>query len=166
LLIANIVRAFNGTTDGVLNTLNVGGSPIGAAEMSQDIFNPASVFNYFPPTARVPGEAALGPEFAIFSSLTSLRRDNLIYRLVYLTIPVAAPNRPLGTSINLAPYDSLNPDQLLDSLNLLLLNGSMSAEMRQTIRTAVLSVPAAEPRNRVRMAVYLILTSSQYQVER
>jgi hypothetical protein len=77
-----------------------------------------------------------------------------------------APNRPLGTSINLAPYDSLNPDQLLDSLNLLLLNGSMSAEMRQTIRTAVLSVPAGEPRNRVRMAVYLILTSSQYQVER
>jgi hypothetical protein len=126
------------------------------------------VFNYFPPSARVPGEIALGPEFAIFSSLSSLRRDNFINRVVFSTIPVSSPNRPVGTSINLAPYDSLasNPDQLLDSLNTLLLNGSMSAEMRQTIKTAVQTLPSTDMRGRVRAAVYLILTSSQYQVER
>jgi uncharacterized protein (DUF1800 family) len=165
LLIAGVIRAFNGTSDGVLNTLSVGGSLMGSTEMNQDIFNPASVFNYFPPTARVAGENALGPEFAIFSSLSSLRRDNFINRLVFQTIPAALPNRPVGTSINLAPYDSLagNPDQLLDRLNTLLLNGSMSAEMRQTIKTALLAIPST---TRVRTAVYLILTSSQYQVER
>ena len=141
---------------------------MGSTEMNQDLFNPASVFNYFPPSARVPGEIALGPEFAIFSSLSSLRRDNFINRVVFSTIPVSSPNRPVGTSINLAPYDSLasNPDQLLDSLNTLLLNGSMSAEMRQTIKTAVLTLPSTDMRGRVRAAVYLILTSSQYQVER
>jgi uncharacterized protein (DUF1800 family) len=168
LLITNVLRAFGATSDGVLNSLNVGGSPIGSADMNQDLFNPASVFNYFPPTARVPGEPAFGPEFAIFSSLSSLRRDNFIYRVVFLTIPVAAPNRPLGTSIDLAPYDALatNPDQLLDKLNTLLLSGSMSAEMRQSIKTAVLTIPSTNLRLRVRTAVYLILTSSQYQVER
>jgi uncharacterized protein (DUF1800 family) len=169
LFMTNVVRAFDGTSDGVLNSLNVGGSAIGAADMNQDMFNPASVFNYFPPSARVPGEnAALGPEFAIFSSLSSLRRDNFISRVVFSTIPVALPNRPVGTSLNLAPWDAsaANPDQLLDGLNRLLLNGSMSAEMRASIKTAVQAISATDLRGRVRSAVYLILTSSQYQVER
>jgi hypothetical protein len=136
--------------------------------MSEDLFNAPSVFNFFPPTARVPGENALGPEFAIFSSLTSLRRSNFVNRVIFSTIPAAPPNRPLGTSIDLASWDSLaaNPDQLLDSLNTLLLHGAMSSEMRQTIKTAVASVPASNPRLRVRTAIYLIATSSQYQVQR
>jgi uncharacterized protein (DUF1800 family) len=168
LFITNVLRAFNATSDGILNSLNVGGSLIGSADMSEDLFNAPSVFNFFPPTARVPGENALGPEFAIFSSLTSLRRSNFVYRVIFSTIPAAPPNRPLGTSIDLASWDSLaaNPDQLLDSLNTLLLHGAMSLEMRQTIKTAVASVPASNPRLRVRAAIYLIATSSQYQVQR
>ena len=168
LFITNVLRAFNATSDGILNSLNVGGSLIGSADMSEDLFNAPSVFNFFPPTARVPGENALGPEFAIFSSLTSLRRSNFVYRVIFSTIPAAPPNRPLGTSIDLASWDSLaaNPDQLLDSLNTLLLHGAMSLEMRQTIKTAVASVPASNPRLRVRTAIYLIATSSQYQVQR
>jgi hypothetical protein len=168
LFITNVIRAFGGTTDGVLNTLTVNGSAIGAAEMSQDLFNAPSVFNYYPPAARVPGEIAGGPEFAIYSSLTSLRRDNFVYRLIYATIPPALPTRPSGTVIDLAPWDSLasNPDELLNRLNMLLLNGSMSASMRTSIRNAVLSIPGTDARGRVRAAIYLVLTSSQYQVER
>jgi hypothetical protein len=168
LFITNILRAFNATSDGILNSLNVGGSLIGTADMSEDLFNAPSVFNYYPPTARVPAENAVGPEFAIFSSLTSLRRANFVNRVIFSTIPAAPPNRPLGTSIDLAPFDSLaaNPDQLLDALNNLLLHGSMSAEMRNNVKTAVNSVAASNPRLRVRTAVYLIATSSQYQVQR
>jgi len=160
-----ILRALNATSDGVLN--NIGGG-IGTADMGEDLFNPASVFNYFPPTARVPGENAVGPEFAIFSSLTSLRRANFVNQLVYSTIAPAPPNRPVGTSIDLTGFNSLaaNPDQLLDALNNLLLHGSMSSEMRNNIRTAVAALPATNAIGRVRTAVYLILTSSQYQVQR
>src|SRR6266511_1236427 len=167
LFITNVLRAFNATSDSIINSLTVGGSWIGSANMSEDLFNAPSVFNFFPPTARVPGENALGPEFAIFSSLTSLRRSNFVNRVIFSTIP-AAPNRPLGTSIDLASWDSqaANPDQLIDSLNTLLLHGAMSLEMRQTIKTAVASVPATNPRLRVRTAIYLIATSSQYQVQR
>jgi uncharacterized protein (DUF1800 family) len=166
--ITNLLRAFNATSDGVLNSLNVGGSSIGSADMSQDVFNAPSVFSFYPPTARVPGENVLGPQFAIFSSLTSLRRANFANRVVYSTIPAAPPNRPTGTSIDLSPWDPLarNPDQLIDALNQLLLHGVMSAEMRDSVRVAVESIPASNARSRVRTALYLIATSSQYQVQR
>jgi hypothetical protein len=81
---------------------------------------------------------------------------------------VAQPNRPVGTSIDLSPWDPLaqDPNQLIDALNTLLLHGTMSAEMRQSIATAVESIAASNPRLRVRTAIYLILSSSQYQVQR
>ena len=169
--ITNLLRAFEATSDGVLNSLNVGGSVFGSADMSQDVFNAPSVFSFYPPTARVPGENALGPQFGIFSSLTSLRRANFANRVIFLTIPAAPPNRPIGTSIDLAPWDPLanNPEQLIEALNQLLLHGAMSAEMRQSILTAVTSIPASPAsnlRSRVRTAIYLIATSSQYQVQR
>ncbi|HJU63992.1 MAG TPA: DUF1800 family protein, partial [Candidatus Binatia bacterium] len=50
--ITNLLRAFNATGDGVLNSLNVSGSAIGSADMGQDVFNAPSVFSFYPPTAR------------------------------------------------------------------------------------------------------------------
>ena len=166
--ITNLLRAFEATSDGVLNSLNVGGSVFGSADMSQDVFNAPSVFSFYPPTARVPGENALGPQFGIFSSLTSLRRANFANRVIFSNIPAAPPNRPTGTSIDLSPWDPLasNPDQLIEALNQLLLHGAMSAEMRDAVKIAVQSIPASTPRLRVRTALYLIATSSQYQVQR
>jgi uncharacterized protein (DUF1800 family) len=166
--ITNLLRAFNAVSDGVLNSLNVGGSSIGSADMSQDVFNAPSVFSFYPPTARVPGENALGPQFALFSSLTSLRRANFANRVVFSNIPAAPPNRPTGTSIDLSSWDPLanDPNQLVEALNQLLLHGTMSAETRDSVKIAVESVPASAARSRVRTALYLIATSSQYQVQR
>jgi hypothetical protein len=133
LFIMTILRAFNATSDGVLDLLNIEGSAIGSASMSQDVFRAPSVFNFYPPTARVPGAAGvLGPQFAIFSSLTSLRRDNFVNRVIFATIPTNSSNRPTGTSIDLSVWDALghDPDQLITALNELLLHGTMSEEMR------------------------------------
>ena len=137
--------------------------------MNQDLFNAPSVFNFYPPTARVPGEpTVLGPQFALFSSLSSLRRLNFVNRVIYSNIPAALPNRPTGTSIDLSPWDSLaaDPDRLIDELNWLLLHGSISAETRTAVKDVVLSIPVSNRRSRVRAAIYLIVTSSQYQVQR
>jgi uncharacterized protein (DUF1800 family) len=169
LFITNILRAFHATSDGVLDSVNVGGSAIGSAEMSQDVFRAPSVFNFYPPTARGPGEAGvLGPQFAIFSSLTSLRRDNFVNRVIFATIPAAPPNRPTGTALDLSAWDALasDPDQFIAALNELLLHGTMSGEMGHIVRDAVASIAAADRRMRVRTAIYLIATSSQYQVQR
>jgi uncharacterized protein (DUF1800 family) len=174
--ITNILRAFNATSDGVLDslplTVNNLPSAIGSADMSEDIFNAPSVFSFFPPTAGVPGEnGVLGPEFVLFSSLTSLRRTNFVNRVIFSTIPAASPDRPLGTKIDLSAWDPLatNPDQpnqLIDVLNQLLLHGTMSADMMQSVLTAVTSIPNANRRLRVQTAIYLILTSPEYQVQR
>ena len=169
LFITNILRAFNATSDGVLDALNIEGSAIGSAAMSQEVFKAPSVFNFYSPTAQVPGEASvLGPQFAIFSSLTSLRRDNFVNRVIFATIPADPPHRPTGTSIDLSTWDALgnDPDQLITVLNELLLHGTMSGEMRHIIREAIASIPADNRRLRVQTAMYLIATSPQYQVQR
>jgi len=166
--ITDVLRAFNAKSDGVLDSVNVSGSAIGSADMGQDVFNAPSVFSFYPPTARVPGESVLGPQFVLFSSLTSIRRSNFVNRVIFSTIPAALPNRPTGTSIDLSAWDPLaaNPDQLVDALNSLLLHGTMSDEMRQEVTDVVVSVPASNRRLRVRSAIYLVVTSSQYQVQR
>jgi uncharacterized protein (DUF1800 family) len=64
--ITNILRAFNAKSDGVLNSLNVGGSAIGSADMNEDLFNAPSVFNFFPPTVRVPEKARSGRSLHYF----------------------------------------------------------------------------------------------------
>ena len=126
LFMTNILRSLNATSDGVLNSP---GGGIGTADMSEDLVQCAVGVQLLSATARVPAENAVGPEFAIFSSLTALRRANFVNQVIYSTIAPSPPNRPLGTSIDLSPFDSLaaNPDQLLDALNNLLLHGSMSA---------------------------------------
>jgi uncharacterized protein (DUF1800 family) len=169
LFITNILRAFHAASDGVLDSVNIGGSAIGSADMSQDVFRAPSVFNFYPPTAQVPGEAGvLGPQFAIFSSLTSLRRDNFVNRVIFATIPAALPNRPTGTAIDLSAWDARasDPDQLIAALNELLLHGTMSGEMAHIVRDAVAGIAATDRRMRVRTAIYLIATSPQYQVQR
>jgi len=136
--------------------------------MGMDVFRPPSVFSYFSPGTVVPGTAGVrGPEFGIFSTSTSLRRVNFVNTIVFSTIPVGT-NAPAGTSLDLAPYQALaaTPDALVDRLNVLLMHGTMSAAMRDSIIRAVAAVPATNPLKRARTAVYLVASSSQYQVER
>jgi uncharacterized protein (DUF1800 family) len=165
--ITNILRAFDARSadrtaesDGYLNPQS--------ASMGMDVFRPASVFSYFSPFGGVPGGGALrGPEFGLLSTSTALARANFVNTMVYSRINVSA-NAPAGTSIDLSPLQPLagTPNALLDELDQRLLHGTMSAEMRSTLLSAVNAVPANETLRRVRVAVYLILTSSQYQVQR
>ena len=57
-------------------------------------------------------------------------------------------------------------NRLMDTLNLKMMHGTMTAQMRGTIQNAVLTVPASNPLLRAQRAVYLVVTSSQYQVQR
>jgi hypothetical protein len=59
-----------------------------------------------------------------------------------------------------------NPSSMVDALNALLLHGSMSADMKTAILTAVQAVPAGtnQAKRQAQTAIYLIASSSQYQV--
>jgi uncharacterized protein (DUF1800 family) len=165
--IANVLRAFDAKSadlatrsDGYLNPQ--------AVNMGMDLFRPPSVFSYFSPSGTVPGSGGVrGPEFGLMTTSTALRRANFINTMAFSRIAVGT-NSPAGTALDLAPLQALagNPGALVDSLNTLLLHGSMSSEMRASIVSAVTAVAASNPLKRARTALYLVASSSQYQVER
>jgi uncharacterized protein (DUF1800 family) len=167
LFVSGLLRAFHargaagtGESDGYLNPQTV--------LMGMDVFRPPSVFSYFSPGTAVPdGNGARGPEFGLMSTSTALRRDNFVNTIVFSTIAVSA-NSPNGTSLDLSPLEALagTPAQLVDSLDVLLLHGTMSPAMRTSIINAVNAVSATNTLKRARTALYLVATSSQYQVEK
>jgi Protein of unknown function (DUF1800) len=165
--VTNILRMFNaksadgsGLSDGYLSPWT--------ALMGMDLFKPPSVFSYFSPATVVPRTNGVrGPEFGIFSTSTALQRANFVNTIVFSNIPVGE-DAPFGTSIDLSAIAALagDPAQLVDALDDLLLHGSMSEAMRKSVITAVSAVPAANTLRRARTALYLVATSSQYQVQR
>lgn len=180
--IAGFLRAFNvksqdktTTSDGVLGNRS---STDFTGTLDQPIFGPATVFSYYQPSYEVPGTKILGPAFGILSTSTTLRRANDINTLVYTgvnpnTTPTAAsPDRPRGTSIDLANLEALaaNPGDVADALNALLLHGTMSTQMRSSLITAMNAINDAtlttRHQKRARAAVYLTVTSSQYDIQR
>jgi uncharacterized protein (DUF1800 family) len=136
-------------------------------QMGQDLFRAPSVFNFYPPDFVVAGDSTLGPEFAIYSTSTALARTNFAYQVLYKTMPTNA-NRPKGTWIDLAGLAPLaaDPAGVVDVLNHFLLHGRMSPAMRSTIVASVGAIPASNPVGRLRNAIYLVVTSPPYLVER
>ena len=144
-------------------------------DQGQEIFKPPTVFSYFPQDYYAPPASAglLGPEFGIMDASTSLKRANFMNTMVFSSIGVNCSatqcSRPVGTSIDMTELQQLapTPANLVDKLNRLLLHGTMSDEMRASIETAVNAVsPSTDTLKRARQALYLVATSSQYQVQR
>jgi uncharacterized protein (DUF1800 family) len=160
LFITRVLRAFNAKSDGVLNPYS--------ANMEQDLFRAASVFNFYPPGYRiVGGNGLLGPEFKLQDSQSALTRINFVNTVVFGGIPPAPPDRPTGTTLDLSRLNALasNSGALVDELNGFLMHGAMSQAMHDAIVGAVEAVPVSNLPMRVQTAVYLVASSSQYQVE-
>jgi uncharacterized protein (DUF1800 family) len=159
VMMVSIARAFHATSDG-------SGFESKGAGMSQDIFNSGSVFNFFPPDNLIPQTTLNGPEFAIFNTNTSLARVNFINSMVYGSISSA-------TKLDFSPVIAAGtPDQMVTWLNNLFLHGTMSDSMKQSILTAISAITVATPpsnsdlTNQAKAAIYLVTSSSQYQVQR
>ncbi|HET6979088.1 MAG TPA: DUF1800 domain-containing protein [Pyrinomonadaceae bacterium] len=170
------VKSFDKTTtsDGVLGQR--GGDFTGT--LDQSIYLPPTVFSYYQPHYEVPGTKLIGPAFGILSTTTTLRRANNINTLIYTGVssnstPIAgSPDRPRGTSIDTANLEALagNPVDVVNALDALLLHGTMHPQMRTSIITAMNAINdanvATRNQKRARAAVYLVATSSQYDVQR
>ncbi|HYX40675.1 MAG TPA: DUF1800 family protein, partial [Pyrinomonadaceae bacterium] len=162
-------KSFDKTTnsDGVIASL----SNLDFTGMDEDLFRPPTVFSYFPADYNVPNTDLEGPEFGILSATTALKRANYANGLIYTGITVSSTNRPNGTSLDFSAMQALadNPQQLVDSLNSLLLHNTMSATISSSIVTNVSAIPTSDANyklKRAQTALYLVLTSAQYQVER
>ena len=127
--------------------------------MSQDIFHPATVFNFFPPVNPIAGTALNGPEFGIFDTNTSLARMNFINEVVYGGIGG-------NTTLDFSPVITAGtPDQMVAWLDTLFLHGSTPTQMKQTILTAVAAVDSTDTAGQAAAAIYLYLSSSMYEVQ-
>ncbi|MEO8132802.1 MAG: DUF1800 family protein [Betaproteobacteria bacterium] len=163
LYLLNVLRALNGQTDGVYL------ERVGAA-LLQPLFYSATVFNYYPPDYVVPGTTALGPEFAIQNTATTLARINTVNTMVFTATiaPEVTVIGATGTSLNMSALQALaaDPAQMVARLDALLLHGTMSSTMKAVIVAAVNVIPVSDTLTRARTAVYLVATSSQFQVQR
>ncbi|HTO49912.1 MAG TPA: DUF1800 domain-containing protein [Burkholderiales bacterium] len=165
LLVASVLRALNGASDGVYLLSQ-------SSNMGQNVFQAPSVFNFYPPNFVAPGTTLAGPPFKIMLTGTILNRANFVDRVV-MGANIGADNTvagSTGTRINLQPFQGLaaNPDaagQLLDRFNLIFMHNTLSPQARQALLTAINAYPATDTLGRVRQAAYLIATSAQYQVE-
>jgi uncharacterized protein (DUF1800 family) len=161
LFITRVLRAFHPTSDGVLAS--------NAVSMEQDVFRPASVFSFYPPGYRIiGGQGLLGPEFKLDDSATALARANFANTVVFSSIAASLPDRPIGTSLDFSRLLPLaaDPTVLVSELNALLMHQAMSPAMQTAIIAAVQAVPASNALMRAKTAAYLVVSSSQFQVER
>jgi uncharacterized protein (DUF1800 family) len=153
VMVVSIARAFHATTDGT-------GFEYFGSTMSQDIFNSPSVFNFYPPASLIPQTTLNGPEFAIFNTNTSLARVNFINSIVYGQISG-------GTKLNFTPVISAGTtDQMVAWLNTLFLHGTMSSDMQTSINTTLSALSSTDTTNQAKTAIYLVTSSSQYQIQR
>jgi uncharacterized protein (DUF1800 family) len=155
LYMTGLRRAFGATSDG--SNLAYYGSGMG----QEALYSP-SVFNFYSLSYVIPGTTMYGPEFQILTTATSLNRLNWTNRFVFGSIG-------FGTTVDFSGYatQASNPSALLGSLNTLMLHGSMSSDMQSSILTAMQAVPAGSKQGlqQAQAAIYLIGTSSQYQVQ-
>jgi uncharacterized protein (DUF1800 family) len=160
LFIPGFVRAFSGT----MTTANYYASVL--ASLGQDIYNPASVFNYYSPGYTLAGTGGFkGPEFQIYNPNAAILRENLVSDMFsQYSNPLASYG--LGTVIDLTPFLPLasNPAGLVNAIDVTLTHSTMPATMKQYITTAVTADAQSGSLRQVQTAIYLTLTSSYYNV--
>ena len=128
--------------------------------LSQRVLTPATVFSFYSPLAPLPGDATLaGPEFQIYPPALAVQRANFVYGIL---------NNQFGSAlrVDLTPFTSrsADPAALVEQVNLRLLFGRMSPELRQQLVNATTAVPASDGTGRAVGALYLAAISSEYAV--
>ena len=141
-----------------------------------------TVFNFFKPDYRNPGEVRtlglVSPEFQILSdTMVVSTPNNLFYNVFcyYVGSDRCWDSEDADTiRMNLArdaPLAVSNPAQLIEKYNVLFMSGQMSPFMRGVLATQLASLTAADHgsalgRVRVQNALYLILNSPEYSIQK
>jgi uncharacterized protein (DUF1800 family) len=162
LFAIGLARGLGGTNDGVYTRGQLGG-------LGQGLFASPTVFNFYSPDNQI-SNGKLGPEFEILTSSNAFARINFVNNMVMGNgfAPDATVSGATGTSINWAPWQTLagDPPALVDRLSWIFTRGAMSASAQKKIVDAVNAVAATDTLTRAKTAAYLVISSSQSQVER
>ncbi len=133
-----------------------------ADEFAERPFDSPTVFNFFTPDYVAPGAIAsaglLSPEFQIVTETTVVEQANTIYAALFWQ------NIPLDISQEEAL--AADPAGLVDHFNTTLMNGAMSNAMRTSLIDTITQLPPDDPQERVLSALWLILNSPEYLIEK
>jgi uncharacterized protein (DUF1800 family) len=127
--------------------------------LSERPYRSGSVFNFFPPSYVVPATSLNAPEFDLENTATAILRLSLADSLVNNKITSFTIN--LGNTSTLGQIAASSPANLVDALGTLFMHGQMPSNMRTEILGAINGLGTAQ---QVRVATYLVITSSQYKV--
>ncbi|HSH38600.1 MAG TPA: DUF1800 family protein, partial [Chthoniobacterales bacterium] len=160
--ITHLLRAFNATSATGRFAVN------STSSLAQTPMRAPTVFNFFSPDYQPQGPMATaglqGPEFEITTDATVVTVANYLRNIINFGVG-PTENR---TTINLSYEQSIagNPAQLVDHLNALLMGGTMSPAMRTIIIDAITKTPASNTVERVRTAIYLVVNSPEYVIQK
>jgi len=131
-----------------------------SSTLSERPYRANSVFNLFPPNYVIPGSTVVAPEFDIENTATATLRLSLADSIVN--------NKISSFTVDLSNTSTLgtmaaNPATLVNYLSMLLMHSQMPANMNTTIVNTITPITNNNAQ-RVRIAIYLIVTSSQYKV--
>ena len=150
LFVTNLLRGLNAALTSTSAVYNLG------SQLGQNLFAPSSVFSYFSPMYQMENGTP-APEFQIYSTQTAASRANIVNAAIFGTLD---KNTKLDYS-EFLPFAS-DTASLLDHIAYVFLHHSMSLELQQAATTAVNA--ATDAQARVQAALYVVLTSSEYQV--
>lgn len=130
-----------------------------ASSLGESLFHAPSVFSYFSPQYRIAG-GLLAPEFQIYTTQTAANRADVVNATLYHA-------EEKGTVVNLSPFEAVANETaaLLDYVSYVFLHHSMSPALEQAATDAV-NAAGANPEARARAALYVVLTSGEYQIIR
>lgn len=156
LRLTNLLRAFHATSADNIFSVYL------SEEFGQTPLQSPTVFNFFSPDYAVPGAIAANglksPEFQITTETTVIEQANKLYSAIY------NPDYPLDLTmeINLAS----SPAALIDHLNAKMMNGTMTSAMRAVLIDTIGQISASNPEARATSAIYLIVNSPEYVVDK
>jgi uncharacterized protein (DUF1800 family) len=135
--------------------------------LGQKPYASGSVFNFFPPNYVIPGTTLNAPEFGQENTASAVLRLTLANTLVYsgisgFTVDLSKTSA-LGMTASATGNAMTDSGNLVDSLGVIFMHGQMPAQMRTAIVNHIATL--TDPAQRVRVATYLVITSSFYKVE-
>ncbi len=160
--VTNLLRAFHASTPSGKFAIGQPGS------IGQEPLHSPTVFNFFSPDYQPPGAIAdsglSSPEFQITTETTAVTSANFLQRAIFERI--GPPENPISLDLTKEQALAEDPARLIDHLDLLLLSEAMSSEMRRILMTAIEKIPADDRAARAKTAIYLVINSPEFVVEK
>lgn len=175
LKVVNMARAFNASS-------SVGWYYLDAFDLDhvEEPFNSPSVFNFYLPSYSPPGAMAaaglVAPEMQIVNASSGVTAPNYYWGAITgglhrwgVGVPARTTRLNLTQELAMSTTSSATTDTLIRRLDLVLTGGTLTPRSLQIIREAMMRIDASYTsdwsRERLKLAVYLIICSPEYSVQ-